>query len=718
MMPSWGQKSEGWLYWMPALVFVVMSWDSGDLFARVNIYKTFLLFVSVTLLFLFVDLVLRTYQNDKNVSIQLPPMGWLLMLSLPIIATFPGLLIHGGEYNWLINHEISIHLMYMLWIAYLLRTVGSAEALEKMMLVVGGVIIYVVWIGLEQHGGYSKSTFGNKNLYANFLLVLLPVVLLLLLQPNLKGNAQQRFDWKSWNGKRLFFLLVFLVGVVGLWRTETRAAIAGFSGAMLLLLFYLLFLHLKQRYQVQGWLISLLIFGVPTLLLAVLLIVVFQLSEETIQSSRFLQLVTWEAWSSRFMPWLVAFESFKDAPLFGYGSGSSYNLFFEYLPADSRLFTVSRSYKHAHSELLEVMQEGGLFGLLVQFIVLGMLAWLVLHFLQSDKLDNREKSIVLGAGLGLVAYNFHSIFSLATRMTQNEMTMYTLVAMLLVFYPKAPLQGRVGALLSLQLPKRLPSHWLFLGVILFSWGIQYPTFQGSTELATLAREKVKTVTDVERVTAEYQDSPSVYVLHYLANMQLGSRNGPQMSVLLDRMEEMIPHYRDADYLRFMAYQLTTKKEVDIVKLKALAEAFQARDRYDPRIISWMARIAAFQKDHQEFMQQIRYAAQLHAIQEQQLTIGDIERVTVAVADSLDSGVETHLQPGSIEIKLSQSRLNQMMQGARSTLGQKQQGQLLQAYLKQSRIVVGQDFGDSVREKQAQFTGKLFKQISTWSALPK
>jgi hypothetical protein len=40
------------------------------------------------------------------------------------------------------------------------------------------------------------------------------------------------------------------------------------------------------------------------------------------------------------------------------------------------------------------------------------------------------------------------------------------------------------------------------------------------------------------------------------------------------MERMIPHYRDADYLRFMAYQIHSKGKPDIKKLKSLIQNYQ------------------------------------------------------------------------------------------------------------------------------------------------
>ena len=712
-----GQGNQAWLYLLPAMVFMVMTWDSGELFARVNIYKTFLLFVSVSLLYLFVDVLFRLRNRQKGIDIAALPMGWLLFLSLPFIATLPGLLLHGGEYNHLLGHELTNHLMFMMWVGYLMLCVRGSDALEKLMIVVAVSVLYVVLEGAAGDTGRPKSTFGNTNLYANYLILFLPLLLLLGLPLNLKQSGKQLFQWKEQSGKGYFFLLVFFVGFWGLWQTQTRAAVAGFGGAVVLLLLYLLYLNLKERYQVRGWVFLVGALGLPILLALIFLFVVSQLSDEVIQTSRFLQLGTWEAWASRFMPWQVAISSIQESLLFGYGPGSSYNLFFEYLQGDSRLYTEQRSFKHVHSELLEVMQEGGVFGLLVHLAVLGGLFWIVLKMLQSDKLSNLELRMVLGIGLSLIAYNTHSIFSLATRMTQNEMTMYALVAMLLVLFTKAELQGRLVHRLQWSLPKVIPAHGLFLGLILLSWGIQYPTFLGSTELATLARTQIKTVGDVHTVTEQYQDSSSIYVLHYLANLQIGAKQGEKMNLLLDRMEDMIPHYRDAGYLRFMAYQLNSKGKPDVAKLKALAGDYQSRDQYDPRILLWIARIAAFEKDQETFLQQIRYAAQYYAIQTQQLDISDIEQLQV-VAGKIAEGVEIHFDDDKLEIRLSKKLLYRIMDDARKVIDVKQRNRLLKEYMSGYKAVVHHPVTrDSMGQKRAQFTNDLFKQLVTWSALP-
>ncbi|MBT4329849.1 MAG: hypothetical protein HOD58_07980 [Gammaproteobacteria bacterium] len=533
-----------WFYWLPAIALLIMVWDTGDLFARVNIYKTFLLFVCVSLLFIFVDV----FFQQKREEIAPTPVGWLLLLSLPILATLPGLMLHGSGYNYLLEHEVSIHLMYMMWAAYIVRCVKDIDALEKLMMVAGITVIYAVLEGVAQDTGRPKSTFGNTNLYANYLILFLPVLMMLWLPVNLQQDARHRFQWQDIGRKQYYFLLVFLVGLFGLWQTETRAALAGFAAALIVLFLYLLYLKLKQRYQLRGWVFLLTAVGVPLLLLALLFLAASQLSEETVQSSRFLRLTTWEAWSSRLMPWQVALLSIQDSPLLGFGPGSSYNLFFEYLPEESLLFTEQRSYKHAHSEILEVMQEGGIFGLLVHLLVLGGLFWVIVRMLQGSSLDNREKRLVMGVALALVAYNVQSVFSLATRMTQNEMTLYTVIGLLLVLYPKAQLGGRFALLLQRPLPISMPASAGFLLVTLFAWGIQYPTFIGSNQLVTLASSKVKTVEDVLKLTEKYEDTPSIYVLHFLANLQVSAKRGEKVDLLLDRMERMIPHYRDADYL--------------------------------------------------------------------------------------------------------------------------------------------------------------------------
>ena len=60
---------------------------------------------------------------------------------------------------------------------------------------------------------------------------------------------------------------------------------------------------------------------------------------------------------SRLFSWESAIRSIIDAPILGM-PGTSYQLFFDFRNPNFRLFTSESSFRHAHSEILELLQEG------------------------------------------------------------------------------------------------------------------------------------------------------------------------------------------------------------------------------------------------------------------------------------------------------------------------------------------------------------------------
>ena len=59
----------------------------------------------------------------------------------------------------------------------------------------------------------------------------------------------------------------------------------------------------------------------------------------------------------RLFSWESAVNSIIDAPILGYGPGTSYQLYFDFRNPNFRLFTGESSFRHAHSEILELLQE-------------------------------------------------------------------------------------------------------------------------------------------------------------------------------------------------------------------------------------------------------------------------------------------------------------------------------------------------------------------------
>jgi len=704
-------------YFLPALAVFLVASSYGDFFARVNIQKTFLLFLVTSFLFLVVP-IFRHYRHEDSAPSCLS-WRWVLFLSLPILATLPGIYLHGGTLNYLMNHELAIHIVYMVWLTCCLSCLCDGGDISKMFSVIGLVVIYVVLMGFGQNMDRPPSTFGNPNLFANFLITLLPIYLLMAMPINLQ-EGRWTLSKNELNMHSLYFVLIAIVGFIGLWQTQARAAVASLIMALIVLSLALVYSWLKVRFRLRAKVFVVVNIALCLFMLFSCYLVVGDLDSDLVDSSRFLQLCTSQAWTNRLLPYQIAIDSIKDSPLFGYGPGSSYNLFFEYLPADSRLYAVERSFKHVHNEVLEIGQEGGTVGLLAHFVVLGFLVWLTICQLISDKLNNRDKKLVLGAALGLAAYNFHGMFSLATRMTQNEMTMYLLVAVLLVYLPKAVLVHPVISFLQYFKPSGMGQTrgWL-LGMIFLAlaWYLEAPYLKGSYDLAELSQARVGSIPDVERVTDEYENSPSIYALKYLANLQLEAKNGPSLTRLLDKVEGKVANYQDTGYLRIMEYVLNHGKDIDLAKLEDLAENYQARDRYHSKTILWLARLAAFNNDEPGFIRQLTNTAQLLAVRNQLIHNDDAGKLIVQIG-GLEKGAEIIYRPNQIEIVVSKLLLAEMMANARVLTPQNKIPELVYSYRKHLRQVTFPRESDSASQPPPDiFSRQFFRKIALWSSVP-
>jgi O-antigen ligase len=146
---------------------------------------------------------------------------------------------------------------------------------------------------------------------------------------------------------------------------QSRAAIAAAVVSTLAVLLITLFKFIKSKNTQVKILISLIS------LFIIVLAILFTLYKIDFFGSRWKYAFESSEWLGRVVPWAAAWESIKAAPWFGFGLGSSYNLYFTFVPADARLFVSTYNYNHAHSEYLEYIQESGLLGAIGFLIFLG-----------------------------------------------------------------------------------------------------------------------------------------------------------------------------------------------------------------------------------------------------------------------------------------------------------------------------------------------------------
>jgi len=395
----------------PSLVFLLVNTSTSHAFYHVNSYKIVLMILGLTIV------ALRNTPILPPVASNTVPWKIWFILSIPLLATVPGLILHKGSTNYNLVYELVTNLVLFLWVIYLYRSVNHESDFSLLLFFIGLAIIFNgTWSVLEKTGfhplgtaesvRFVKATFGHRNYFSGFLIILLPAILIFavpdgLLRPETESNKQPSRTYQ-------FYIVVFLLGCLSLILAQTRAAIAAFGIALALVCY--LYIHFFASRSWRKWL--LIIYGAILLIGATLAFTVL-LFPELFLGNRFAQLFTIRAWLGRRLAWETAINAISASPLAGYGLGSSYNLFFTFVDPDARLFHHEHSYNHAHSEILEFVQEGGIIGLVAFILFWGWLIRRLIRLMKHPDISPIGLKLLIGICGGFTAFHIHGSFSVA-----------------------------------------------------------------------------------------------------------------------------------------------------------------------------------------------------------------------------------------------------------------------------------------------------------------
>lgn len=593
---------------LPGLLFFAINLSASTILYQNNSYKIALLLLAVTLLFLREDILRRAERVDH------PPWKMGLLLSLPVLATLPGYFISGGSYNYNFDYELATFLVLLLWSGYIYRMASEPDALQPLFIMIAVTLIYLgVWAILEKTGYHPlgggvpvfkvEATFGNPNYFSGFLIVVLPLMLALSL-PEIKATSEAS-GLQRWHFSylKLFFLIAFCFGEVSLLLAETRSAIA--AHLLSLFVFAYLFTVLiaaevwKRRLFVLLCCIVLGVFGIGLYML---------FNAEQFPDSRFAALFTKAGWIDRLIPWEAAINAISASPMLGYGLGSSYNLFFQFVDPDAGLYASLQSYNHAHSELLEILQEGGVAGALAWLLFWSVIAVMLVRIARSSVATQPVQRLAVGIGAGFVAFHSHGLFSVAERMISVKLPLYTLIAVTFALYIWAQQPARpLPAILSKRVLHTVASLLLLGVVYLIFTPWAYGQYAFRDVLKNHPQQKQRVV--LEPVLEDY---PDIYGLDYLLQLQL-KEGGKGMAHTMALMEQRFPGYQDLGYYQALHAGLAG----DPKEAQRLALAYQARNRYHQPSMQLLTTLAVATNDAQGFFQQLQlltrkqlFAAQL------------------------------------------------------------------------------------------------------------
>lgn len=624
--------------------FSINAWYSYA-FYHVDCYKLLVLGIGISLLFFKNDLVPLLF---KTKQIDPAPLNILIILVLPFLGTLPGLLLHGGMVNFNFSYETAIFLSMFLWIYYILKTIQEKHHIENIIFWIGTTIIFVSIISLFEKFGFNpfdwsalpttrvKSTFGNPNFFAGFLAPLLPLFFALLM---FQTKNKTSLITQTKQPVFIFCLVVILMGGAALWFTQTRSAIA----AAILGVFCVFVLHMiysPQKNTIKHHLALVLI------ILSILCITIVIISINDL-SSRF-----WDfsgikqSWAGRLVNWQATLKSISDSSLLGYGLGSYYNLFFEYVAPDSRLLWHERSFMHPHSEILEVMQNGGIFGTLLWLYMWVYIFSTMFKTLKNPNLSMFYKRLLTGIISGLIAFHLQGIISIAPRKVTVLLGVYTIIGIGLSICCLADKERTTAAHSSKNnLLKILPAtvvlsvFWYFL--------IPWATTQYQFVKLINTPPSTKRLSQLEKLRDQ---NPNIYALDFLAFEQLANLRFDEVKKTLKKIHKAVPHYRRVDILEPALEYLNGNIEQS--RQKALN--YQKRDFYDLGTIQLLTRVAILTKDMPLFVLELQRVLEYWLITTKTDNIDSATQVKVEINQKIKNNLNISAKDKEMVFKISPS----------------------------------------------------------------
>lgn len=250
----------------------------------------------------------------------------------------------------------------------------------------------VHWFGFSpssQSGGRADTTFGNAIYLAVYMLFIFFITLFLLVRHRNSINA------------RWMYGAAMVLQFIGLYYTETRGALLGLIGGLLLAALYTaLFAQGPQwkTYRTYSW------YGVGAILLLIVIFIgvrntsVVQ-NSETLRRFASISLVD-RTTQARFLIWGEAWQGFKEKPLLGWGQENFSYVFNNFY--NPGMYDQEQWFDRAHNAFIDWAIAGGAPALLLYVSFFVLAAWA----LYRSALSVPEQGILIGL---LAGYAFNNL---------------------------------------------------------------------------------------------------------------------------------------------------------------------------------------------------------------------------------------------------------------------------------------------------------------------
>lgn len=273
-----------------------------------------------------------------------------------------------SEQPWSSVEEMGLFTSYILLFFLVVNHIQTLKQMKRLLWAILIPAVATTLYGLIQAYAPSMdpvewgqtvfiSTFGNKNFFSGYLVILIPMVASLAI-------GRRSIENKILYG--LLFILMFLCILYGrnrgVW-IGTVAAFVCFAG--LLLRLGLLTYYLRKK-SIQ---IGLAIVLAGVIILPPIFAPDFVTNTKNTIKSIFQTQTGTNA--VRVIMWRGAFSAFKEQPIIGHGVGTFQLIFPAHRPPEYHHRGVSHNTLHAHNEYFEFLAEEGILGLLSFFVVMG-----------------------------------------------------------------------------------------------------------------------------------------------------------------------------------------------------------------------------------------------------------------------------------------------------------------------------------------------------------
>lgn len=430
-----------------------------------------------------------------------------------------------------------------------------------------------IWRGA--FGSRIFSTFGNPNFFADFLVVISPLILVLFFAT-----------------RRKLYLLLFLLNAFCLWYTYSKAGWIGFTAAMVAFaILAVVYLSHAQKKNIRRILFSL------ALVLVILCVgAVTYYVKQRVDSVRF-----------RVFTWVSTWEMILKHPLIGTGLGTFKIVYPAYRRPE--IFHIEGKHNtetdHPEDEYLEVWYDEGIIGFGIFLWLIATFSWLGLKTLNrlsdserekalSKVLDKKDKNWRLYYLVGFLACFWgllvHNLMCVSLRFVSSGIYLWLLVGLLGVL--TSPIQTNGGNLLVSVKIKRILQIIVF-GIAVYLGNIFYGYFLAdyNHNLAIYYSKTGQWESALETYRKVIGYNPNYIMAHYFMGNVYNDRWGkgdPELALhKYADTKKLAPNYVQVHYqtgmvyfklgeaARFKSQQLLNEKKSD----QAMASWQQAEEYY-------------------------------------------------------------------------------------------------------------------------------------------